>query len=246
MFKIVGNRSTLSKTVEGEIEDAIRGRKLQPGEKLPTEFELCDQFGVSRTVVREALRTLSAKGYISVIKGKGIFVKSFTGESVSSPLHTYLQLHFERSYVLDIVHARQIIEPAMAEMAAANHTKEDLARIKKDNDDLQACEGDFSELARLDMSFHLNIAKASQNALMPLLLDPIHRLMPNIKVSVYATVGDAKDSAVTWHEKIFEAIAARKSEVARKAMIQHLQIAERHAEKMLRTQAKLAVSTAKS
>jgi GntR family transcriptional repressor for pyruvate dehydrogenase complex len=240
MFKTVGNRSRLSKTVETQIEEAIRTRKLQSGTKLPTEFELCDQFGVSRTVIREALRTLSAKGYISVIKGKGIYVSSLTSESVMTPLQSFLQMHFERSYVLDIIHARQIIEPSMAALAAENHSKEDIAIIKKNIQDLNACQGDFTALAKLDMSFHLDIARASHNPLLPLLLEPIHRLMPNIKVSIYSAVKDAKESAVEWHEKIYEAIASRKPEAARRAMIQHLEIAEKHAEKMLKIQAKLS------
>lgn len=53
-FKSLGNRTSLSKTVEAQIEEAIRTRKFQPGDRLPTEQELCAQFGVSRTVVREA------------------------------------------------------------------------------------------------------------------------------------------------------------------------------------------------
>ncbi len=223
MFRAVGNRSSLSATVESQIEEAIRARQLSPGEKLPSEMALCEQFGVSRTVVREALRTLSAKGYISITKGKGMFIKGFTGEAVTTPLHNYLKMHFERGYVLDIVHARQIIEPSMAALAATNHTDTDLAR--------------------LDMTFHLNIARASQNGLMPLLIEPIHRLMPEIKSTVYATVTDAKESAVTWHEKIYVAIAAGKPESARKAMTEHLQIAERHAEQMLRAQKKTTPAT---
>jgi len=238
MFRTVGNGSSLSTSVGRQIEEAIRTRQISPGDKLPSELELCKQFGVSRTVVREALRTLSAKGYISIAKGKGMFVKGFTGEAVTTPLHNYLQMHFERSCVMDIVHARQIIEPSMAAMAAENHSDEDLVRIRKDIDTLKACTGDFTELARLDMLFHLDISKASQNALMPLLVEPIHRLMPNIKSSVYATVADAKDSAVTWHEKIFSAITAGKPEAARRAMTEHLQIAERHAEQMLLAQRK--------
>ncbi len=243
MFRAVGNRSSLSATVESQIEEAIRARQLSPGEKLPSEMALCEQFGVSRTVVREALRTLSAKGYISITKGKGMFIKGFTGEAVTTPLHNYLKMHFERGYVLDIVHARQIIEPSMAALAATNHTDTDLARLQKDLADLRVCTGDFAELARLDMTFHLNIARASQNGLMPLLIEPIHRLMPEIKSTVYATVTDAKESAVTWHEKIYVAIAAGKPESARKAMTEHLQIAERHAEQMLRAQKKTTPAT---
>ena len=70
---------------------------------------------------------------------------------------------------------------------------------------------------------------------MPLLLDPIHRLIPDIKSTVYATVNDAKESALVWHQRIFDEIAKGNAKRAREAMAEHLRIAEEHAEKMLNT-----------
>ena len=75
IFNSVGNKELLSQKVAAEIENAIISKKIPPGDRLPSELELCSQFGVSRTAVREALRTLSAKGMISIEKGRGIFVK---------------------------------------------------------------------------------------------------------------------------------------------------------------------------
>ena len=73
---------------------------------------------------------------------------------------------------------------------------------------------------------------------MPLLLDPIHRLIPEIKSTIYATIGEAKESAVFWHQKILDAVISRDGEQAREAMIEHLRIAEEHAAKMLKNQEK--------
>ena len=73
-------------------------------------------------------------------------------------------------------------------------------------------------------------------ALIPLILEPIHRLVPQIKSSVYATVADAKQSAIEWHEKILAAILDRNAEGARSAMTRHLEIAEQHTEQMLAKQ----------
>lgn len=86
------------------------------------------------------------------------------------------------------------------------------------------------------MLFHLDVAKASENSIIPLILEPIHRLIPQIKSSVYATVGDAKQSAVEWHQKILAAILQRDAKGARNAMIRHLEIAEEHTEQMLQNQ----------
>jgi GntR family transcriptional repressor for pyruvate dehydrogenase complex len=236
IFAQIGTREPLSKKVAADIEDAIRSKRLVSGAKLPTEHQLCAQFGVSRTVVREAVRMLSARGLASIVKGKGIFVRPFTAETVTDPLRLYLQLTSTRDYVLDVVHARQLIEPVIAAEAALRRSGDDIARLKGDIQQLRECEESSPRLAHLDMAFHLDIARASQNLIMPLLLDPIHRLMPEIKSSVYATVREAKASAVFWHEKVFAMIFEQDAEGARQAMIEHLKVAEDHAQRMLRAQ----------
>ena len=181
---------------------------------------------------------LSARGLISIVKGKGIFVTGFSAESVTLPFHRFLESQNELRYVMDVVHARQIIEPSIAAFAAMHCTEEDAARLERDLSDLRECPGDFITLASLDMNFHLDIAKATQNTLMPLILEPIQRLLPDIKSSVYATIADAKESAVALHQKIFDAIVRHEPDNAQEAMRQHLIIAEEHAEKMLKTQFK--------
>jgi GntR family transcriptional repressor for pyruvate dehydrogenase complex len=236
IFTPVAKRSLLSNVVESQIEEAIRKKELLPGTKLPSELELCQQFKVSRTAVREALRMLSARGMITIIKGKGMFIQNISAETVMDPIHLYLQMQLERNYVLDVVHARQIIEPPIAASAALHHTEEDAEKLKKDQSDLIESHGDYAELSSLDMLFHLDIAKASENSLIPLILEPIHRLIPQIKSSVYATVADAKQSAVEWHQKILDSILRRDPDGARNAMIRHLEIAEQHSEQMLEKQ----------
>ncbi|MFZ1977393.1 MAG: FadR/GntR family transcriptional regulator [Bacteroidota bacterium] len=239
IFIPVEKRRLLSSVVESQIEEAIRKKTFLPGEKIPSESQLCQQFNVSRTAVREALRMLSARGMINIVKGKGIFVCHISAETVMNPIRLYLEMKQERDYVFDLVHARQIIEPPIAASAALHHTEEDAEKLKKDQDDLEQSNGDYKELTRLDMLFHLDIAKASENSIIPLILDPIHQLIPPIKSSVYATVADAKQSAVEWHRKILIAILQRDAEGARAAMQHHLEIAEKHAEQMLQNKQQL-------
>jgi GntR family transcriptional repressor for pyruvate dehydrogenase complex len=233
LFVPVTSRGSLSEAVGSQIEEAIRSKVLIPGVRLPSELELCKQFQVSRTGVREALGVLSAQGLITIVKGKGIFVRDVSAETVTGPIHLYLQLQGGRNYALDVVHARQIIEPPIAGSAALYHTKEDAGGLEKDLDDLIKSRGDHAELSRLDMNFHLDIARASENSLIPLLLEPLHQLMSGIKSSVYAADKDSRELAVTWHRKILDAILRRDAEGARQAMTRHLQIAEEQVEQML-------------
>ena len=233
LFAPLADRTLLSKSVEDVIGQAIQDRKLRPGTKLPSELRLCEQFGVSRTVIREALRVLHSRGLITITKGKGMFVKEFSGESAMGPLQFFLRMNFERSHVMDIVHARQILEPAIAALASSHRTDKDLARLLTDIQLLKSCHENAAELSKIDTQFHIDISKACGNSLMPLLLEPIHRLIPDIKSSVYATVDEARVAAEEWHQKIYDNIAERNGEGARLAMTQHLRIAEEHAEKML-------------
>ncbi len=236
IFSPLESREQISNLIVKQIEKAIFEKKFLPGSKLPSENELCDQFGVSRTSVREALGSLEAQGIIEIVKGKGMFVKKISSETVTNPLQKYLKFKADRNYVMDLVHARQIIEPAIAYYAALNHVEEDLERLSNDIKKLKDCTGGYLELANLDTMFHLNLARASGNRVMPLLLDPVHKLIPEVKSTVYATVSDAKGSAVIWHQKILDAVINRDAEKARTAMEEHLKIAEAHAEKMLEVQ----------
>ena len=236
IFSPLETREPLSKLISNQIEKAIFEKKYPPGSKLPSENEMCEQFGVSRTSVREALGALEAQGIIEIIKGKGMFVSYLSPETVTNPLQKYLKFKTDRNYVMDLVHARQIIEPAIAYHAAINHTDLDIAKLDSDIRALKESDGNFAMLASIDTMFHLNLAKASKNRVIPLLLSPIHDLIPEVKSSVYASVTDAKASAVIWHEKIFDAVVERNAEKAKNAMEEHLLIAEQHAEKMLELQ----------
>jgi len=234
IFSLLANRTLLSKDIEKQIEDAIRYKKLVPGEKLPSEQEMCTLFGVSRTAVREALRMLHAKGLISIQKGKGMHVRQFSEETITDPMHLYFELHLKKDYALDLVQARQILEPSIAALAARYRTELDLKLMKEHLETFQQHNGSFDELSKLDALFHIDIARASGNSFLPLLLDPIHRLLPKIKSGIYTTVKDAKESAMKWHQQIYVAIAEKSPAKAEEAMRKHLKIAQQHAEIMLK------------
>lgn len=236
MFKPVGNKELLSNKVAFEIESVILNGKLKVGSKLPSESDLCLQFGVSRTAIREALKSLSAKGFISIEKGRGIFVKELTSKSVTDPLRSYLKFKVGVDYILDIITARQIIEPEIARMAAKYRNEKNIEEIKLTIEEMKNFSGDPAELARLDMNFHLSIAKSTQNNLLPLMLKPIFKLMPEIKSKIISDVPEARNSALVWHNKIMKAIINKDSDDAYKLMKRHLDIAKEHAEMMMKVE----------
>jgi GntR family transcriptional repressor for pyruvate dehydrogenase complex len=188
--------------------------------------------------VREALQMLSAKGLISIEKGRGIFVKGFSSDTVTRPMHTYLQLKSDKNIVIDVIHARMIIEPSIAQYAAINRDDNDLDIMKKNIEEMKLNLGEGVKHSELDMAFHTQIAEASKNYIMPLLIQPIHKLMPEIKSRILANVPDAFGSAVEWHSKIYKAIADKDADGAFYTMKKHLEIALQHSELMLKAESK--------
>jgi len=229
MFNPLAERISIKEMIAVQIEEAILNKKYLPGSKLPSENELCKMFGVSRTSVREALQILNVQGLVSIEKGRGIFVKNLSSESVSNSILKFFEHRFQGDYFFDLIHARQIIEPGIAYLAALNRTDEDLIKLEKDITDIKNNE-DHIKHGEYDMSFHMHLAYASSNKLLPLLLKPIHRLMPSVKSNIMVNVPDAKEAAVVWHTKIFNNVKNREAEEAKNSMVAHLIIAEKHIE----------------
>lgn len=230
MFNPLAERVSIKELIASQIEEAILNKEYLPGSKLPSENELCKMFGVSRTSVREAIQILNVQGLVKIEKGKGIFVKNISSESVSNSILKFLEHRFEGDYYFDLIHARQIIEPGIAYLAAMNRTDEDLVNLKEAIDNIAQNDGDPIKHGEYDMAFHMHLARASKNKLLPLLLKPIHKLMPSVKSKILTDVEEAKEAAVVWHTKIYEKIKNQDPDGARSAMVAHLKIAEKHIE----------------
>lgn len=232
-FKKIGNELTLSQEIVNQIEQALRAKKILPGQRLPTEKELCEIFSVSRTAVREALQMLSARGLISIRKGSGIFVNEYTPDHVSNPLDLYFDLHFDEQYPRHLIHVRQMIEPQIARLAARNRKTEDLQHLYETLETLLLCEDDPVKGAECDIQFHMAIVEASGNPILQAIMPSIYKLMPRIKSMILDKLPDAKESGDVYHKRILEAIESGDEEAAFAAMQKHLQIAEEHTDRLL-------------
>ena len=227
-FGKIGKVLTLSQEIEIKIEESIRQKKLEPGQKLPSEKELCLMFGVSRTAVREALRMLSARGLLHVRKGDGIYVNNFSSSHASKPMSLYLELQFDCDSIMHLVHIRQLIEPSIAKLAATNRSEEDLDRFALNLDKFADRNQDAQQLAHLDVEFHTLIANSCHNPLIPLIMDPLFSMLPRVKALIVNHLKLAKsDNATNYHQRIFDMIKRKDEEGAYLAMQEHLKIAER-------------------
>jgi DNA-binding FadR family transcriptional regulator len=152
-------RHNLADAVVSKLQQQLSLGTYQPGQKLPSEPELMEQFGVGRSTIREAIRILANTGLLSVRQGSGTYVEVQNG--ISEPLAQRLK----RASTHDLDEVRVLLEVKIAEKAALHRTQKDIEKMK---DFLQkrckaALAGDTEEAIRNDIQFHISIAAASQN-----------------------------------------------------------------------------------
>jgi GntR family transcriptional regulator, transcriptional repressor for pyruvate dehydrogenase complex len=230
IFKRIGGKLSLTQQIEESVEEAIRSRRFRPGEKLPTELELCTMFGVSRTPLREALRNLRSKGLIQVKMGSGMYVGTPSTDHATSSLRLYFDLNMGPEMVMTIVRARRIFEPAIAEAAAAFRTDEDIARLGASVEEFRSCDPrDLEASGDIDHRFHRLIAEAVHNPVIPLILKPIYELPAPSRSLVYGKVDPGtRGIALDFHQRIFDAIRTGDGTSAREIMVAHLDFTDRN------------------
>jgi GntR family transcriptional repressor for pyruvate dehydrogenase complex len=233
-FKKIGSDQLLSGKIEESIELAIRKKDYRAGEKLPTEGQLCDLFGVSRTVVREALRKLSARGLVVIKRGSGAYVNELSSESAIDSINLFLELTDDGSLIFDIIRARQLFEPEIAGQAALNRTSEELDALAENLEALRASPlEDIDGQTIIDIRFHSLIANATHNNVVALLMRPVFDNMPKVKRSIYAKndvryLTHDKGGVLKFHQDIYDAIRNADPREASHAMLAHLKATEKN------------------
>jgi len=234
LFPKISSNLTLSQEIVENIENIIRQKKVLPGEKLPSEMEMCSMFGVSRTALREALQMLSARGLITIRKGSGIYVNNYSSAHAIKPMSLFLELNLDREYITHVMEVRKMFEPNIARLAALNRTETDIQKLEQNLEELRKSSPEnFYKQGEIDRDFHLIIADACRNPIISIIVTPIFKLMPKIRSIVYAYVSTAKDEAIDYHFKIVEKIEERDADGAYQMMTKHLEIAEQHSRKVM-------------
>lgn len=216
--------------VEEKVRSMIFSGELSGGEKLPAEGELARQFGVSRTTVREALRSLVTEGLLAKtpgIKG-GSFVQSVDYQSLGvmlrDSLHHRLQLGCLRPDELAMV--RQYLEVPASRLAAQHRSASDLAALREIVSRQKTISVDDPEVAELDSRFHRTIAAASGNRVLAAFVHALHS--ETEPVHHLALSPDVGRETVRQHQRIVKAIAAHDPDAAEAAVVEHLSYLREH------------------
>ncbi len=225
MFGPIPDNRALSEEIVSQISDAIIGGALAPGDRLPPERELAGQFGVSRTVVRDAVKTLAGRGVLQVRRGAGIFVT--TGEeNMIGHLDTLSNvLPVQGAGLKDLFDIRRVLEAQGAEWAARRRSPHHLELLRKILDEAYSQPEDPRVLSEKDARFHVAIAEASRNLVLVRVMLTLLDLLATARRETLHIPGRAKRS-LEEHERVLGEIEVRNPEGARWAMLAHLRSVE--------------------
>ena len=202
--------------VVGAIREAISSGKLAYGDALPPERSLIDQFGVSRSSLREAFSVLELLGLIESKPGHGRFVRSpqaFQKVSGDVPL--------EGQAILELMEARRVLDPAIAFEAARRAGPSDMTKIRRVLTSTRESMCDIKSRAKSDFDFHLAMAEATRNFIFVNIVRMEFNLIMATHEKIYGALED-KGAFASEHEELYEAITMRDADRASRIASLHI------------------------
>lgn len=221
------SRTTLSEQVAKRLGAELEAKRWAPGEKLPSEAELCKVFNVGRSTLREALKSLSFIGLIRMVAGGGSFVAEQRSKFLEGSLLLSQGVLNTEEEINNFCEARLLIETELAGLCAQKVSAKDLRTIEKMQSDMKAAmDHNPDQFPDLDLSFHLAIATGAGNPVLTELMKHIRvGLEEMITKSIYLPAG--MTLAYKQHGAILEALKQRNPGSARKAMRTHVRTFQR-------------------
>lgn len=212
----------LYERVVEKVLELISSGAWKPGYRLPPERELSEAFGVSRTVVREAVKALEARGVLESATGSGVSVRRVDFNMVSRSLETYMQLANRDDFEIRLNEVRRVLEVEMVALAAGRRTPEQLTQLRQICQQMRSSDNSAKQMAELDFRLHLTLAEATQNELFKVLLAPLINQLRDQIVLTWEDFPRPVDLVFEQHEAIVSAVEKGEAEAARQAMTKHL------------------------
>ena len=233
------NKKLLGPQIEEELMNFILEEPVKIGEKIPNEFELAEKFGVGRSTVREAVKTLVSKGILEVRRGAGTFVVS-TSTIEEDPLGL-ARLGDKYKLALELLDVRMMLEPEIAAMACEHITPEEKEQLRRLCDEVEELYLSGKNHAKKDVEFHTCIARCSRNRVVEVLIPIINTA---VLTFVNLTQRQLMKETLETHRAITNSILKGDSVGAKCAMNMHLtynrqrimQIYEEHLEEEKQTE----------
>jgi GntR family transcriptional repressor for pyruvate dehydrogenase complex len=189
---------------------------------LPTERDLAEQFQVSRTAVREALKILAQKGLVDMRPGRGTIVIDGSQEAMQHSIGLVMKLKLgEVGGSNSLVEVREILEVEIAALAAARATETEISALREAVETMDDDLDDADAFIAADNRFHETLAQATQNTLNFILVNSIVNLLSEQRKQIFETEGGPQRGQIH-HKRILESVSRHDPETARAAMRAHL------------------------
>jgi GntR family galactonate operon transcriptional repressor len=207
----------------GQVLDDLGGRilagEVMPGDPLPQEWTLCEQMGVSRTVVREAIKSLAAKGLVESRAKRGTIVRPARAWNYLDPevLAWQARADVDGRHLFHLTELRRAIEPTAARIAAERATDECLRLISLAFEEMESSTDSVEDFLAADVRFHVEILHATEN---PFFAPIANVISASLESSLRVTNRQPAENRASLpvHQKVMKAICARKPASAEAAM----------------------------
>jgi GntR family transcriptional repressor for pyruvate dehydrogenase complex len=215
------SRQRLSEQVADQLREMVFSHQLRPGDRLPSERELAEHLGISRAIVREAVKLLEQQGLLSVEVGRGTFVTQVEPEDFIHALKLLMTQSTDESAFDHVYEIRCMIEIESARRAAERATDADISALERHLEAMIASVDDLAGFADADTAWHQALAAATHNPLFLTLLLPITQLLRQIQRQASRATGGRAD-AIRYHTQVIDAVRRRDAQASAEIMRAHL------------------------
>jgi DNA-binding FadR family transcriptional regulator len=199
-------RIPLYEQVAGDLEEFIIAQGVE-GLRMPGEFELADQYGVSRTVIREALKLLKERGLVSMHVGDGLYTTR-PKHALSAVMNRIVQ--FDQIDDEQIAAVRQVLEEAACRQAARHATEKDIETLETINQSMEASMNNHDLRAALDYQFHYTLVKIGRNELLTDIIESIMYILQDYIKRRLTSYPDGNRQGIDEHNEIIQALREKK------------------------------------
>lgn len=208
------------------IRDLIQSGALPPGAKLPPEQQLAAELGLSRNLMREAVKSLVVARVLEIRRGDGTYVTSLGPELLLGGIASAVEL-LSGDTLLELNEVRRLFEPVATGLAATRISAADLSEVKNHLDAMRAARDDVELLNEHDVAFHRAVVAATGNATLTTLLEGISGR--TVRARVWRGLVDDNAAGITLaeHEAIYHALVDRDAVLAQAAALMHITTTER-------------------
>lgn len=222
MPKKLKRQPTLSEQLVEYLQNLIVNGSMMPGDLLPSERELCETCGVSRTVVREATRTLVGKGILESVPGKGFVVAQVSVNDISDALRIFMRRGTRLKYA-DLHEVRVALESAAAARCAEVAGDDAHGLIELCDELAELDPEDIVEASKNDIIFHLRIAELTKNQFFVMLFQVLQEALTETRVATFSMAPERIQTVAKAHRKVADMIISGNGPAAAEAMREHLE-----------------------